>query len=457
MAVISGFIFLCMVQAVVPQAGPRGPRPIPGRGDSPGPTPPPILPLPPGPPDCKTGIIECPIKLFFTIDTSETIALQESPPGILVESVKEFTKIFVQKLADEEYKGQIQISWSVGGLNYSQTQYVFSQFTTKENFIRNLAGIQYKGKGTFTDCALQRMANEMTQHYSGVKAVHFSVVITDGHVTGSPCGGIKAMAEKAREQGIHIFSVAASRSIDEIGMREIASSPTELYRDDYLAVDIVGGRPKIQTDSIDRIIKAMKYQAYLQCYEHKCLEMPGLPGPKGFPGLKGIKGVRGKPGPKGDKGKQGDPGIEGPIGRPGPKGAPGLKGDKGETGAIGAKGVEGLRGRNGTDGQKGKIGRIGAPGCKGDPGDKGPDGYAGEVGEPGLPGVDGDKVSIKSKLRYVSSLSIIPALHVLRQLHTLCSLAEVDVIVAILQFSFYVGLAFHGRATRFTLHSSWWQ
>lgn len=83
------------------------------------------------------------------------------------------------------------------------------------------------------------------------------MVITDGHVTGSPCGGIKEMAEKAREQGIHIFSVAASQSIDELGMREIANSPFELYRDDYMAVEIVNGRPEINIDSIDRIIKAM--------------------------------------------------------------------------------------------------------------------------------------------------------------------------------------------------------
>lgn len=203
------------------------------------------------------GIVECPIKVFFTIDTSETIALQESPPGILLQYVQEFTKIFAQKLDDQEYKGQVHISWSVGGLNFSETQWVFSQFTTKENFIRNLAGIRYKGKGTFTDCALKSMTYQMTHHHSGRKAVLFSVVITDGHVTGSPCGGIKAMAEKAREQGIHIFSVAASQLIDELGMREIASSPSELYRDDYMAVEIVNGRPEIKTDSIDRIIKAM--------------------------------------------------------------------------------------------------------------------------------------------------------------------------------------------------------
>lgn len=203
------------------------------------------------------GIVNCPIKVFFTIDTSETIVLQESPPGILVENVKEFTKIFAEKLADEEFRGLVELSWSVGGLNFSQTQFVFSPFTTRENFIRNLARVRYKGKGTYTDCALQSMAEQLTHHHPDVKTVLFGVVITDGHVTGSPCGGIKVAAEKARERGVHIFSVAASRNIDEIGMREIASTPTELYRGDYIAVEIVNGRPRIKTESIDRIIEAM--------------------------------------------------------------------------------------------------------------------------------------------------------------------------------------------------------
>ncbi|XP_029385946.1 collagen alpha-2(VI) chain-like isoform X2 [Echeneis naucrates] len=390
MRMISAFIFLCILQTAMSQGlGPRGPRPIPGRGDSPGPTAPPLPPEPT--PRPKARIMDCPIKLFFTIDTSETIALQESPPGILVENIKEFTKIFVQRLADEEYKGQIQITWSIGGLHFSQTQIVFSQFTTKESFIRNLGGIRYLGKGTYIDCALKNMTQQLTQHYSGTDAVLFSVVITDGHVTGNPCGGIKVMAERAREKGIHIFSVAASKSIDELGMREIASSPMELYRDDYIAVDIVDGRPKIKTESIDRIIKAMKYQAYLQCYQHKCFESPGIPGPTGPRGPKGTKGDRGHTGPKGKRGRQGDPGIEGPIGWPGPKGGVGLKGEKGDSGASGAKGVGGVPGRNGTDGQKGRIGRIGAPGCKGDPGDKGPNGYTGEVGDTGPPGEVGEK------------------------------------------------------------------
>ncbi|XP_070693798.1 collagen alpha-2(VI) chain-like [Pempheris klunzingeri] len=391
MAMISGFIFLCMLQAAICQfVTPRGPRPIPGRGDSPEPTVPPLPPFPPRPAGCDGGIIDCPIKLFFALDTSETIALQESPPETLVTSIKEFTKMFAQRLSDDEYRGQIQISWSVGGLNFSETQHIFSQFTTKETFIRNVSNIIYEGKGTFTDCAIERMTQKMTQ-YLGMNDVLFSVFITDGHVTGSPCGGIKLMSEKAREKGIRIFSVAASRVIDELGMREIASAPSDLYRDDYIAVDVSGRRPKIMTETIDRIIKAMKYQAYIQCYEHKCLETPGPPGPKGFRGPKGLKGDRSRPGPKGLKGRQGDPGIEGPIGQPGPKGEPGLKGDKGEIGATGAKGVAGVPGMNGTHGQKGKIGRIGAPGCKGDPGDKGPDGYHGDVGDTGPPGDNGEK------------------------------------------------------------------
>ncbi|CAN9497837.1 unnamed protein product [Ophioblennius macclurei] len=389
MAAISAFVFLCVLQVASLQVGPRGPRPIPGRGDSPGPTP---APWPPQP--TPEEIIECPIKLYFTIDTSETIALQESPPGSLVESIKEYTKLFAQSLADEEYNGQVQISWSIGGLHFSQTQVVFSQFTTRENFIRTLASsraIRYLGKGTYIDCALKNMTHQMTHHFTGTDAIMFSVVITDGHVTGSPCGGVKMMADKARDQGVHIFSVAPTRNVDEIGLQEIASSPTELYRNDYIVVEIVDGKPKLNTESIDRMIKVMKHQAYQQCYKPTCYKAPGITGRIGPRGPKGFKGDRGKIGFKGAKGRRGDPGIEGPIGQPGPKGEIGWKGERGEIGLSGAKGTAGGPGRNGTDGQKGKIGRIGAPGCKGDPGDYGPHGYPGEVGSTGRPGARGER------------------------------------------------------------------
>lgn len=54
MAMISGFIFLCILHAATPQGlTPRGPRPVPGRGDSPGPTP---APLPPTPEGCDSEL-----------------------------------------------------------------------------------------------------------------------------------------------------------------------------------------------------------------------------------------------------------------------------------------------------------------------------------------------------------------------------------------------------------------
>ncbi|XP_061589004.1 collagen alpha-2(VI) chain-like isoform X1 [Cololabis saira] len=333
---------------------------------------------------------DCAIDLYFTIDTSETIALQESPPGALVESIKTFTEQFVSRLEDEELRGVVKINWRIGGLHFSQTQKIFSPFASKSDFISGLRAIKYLGKGTYTDCALRAMSEEILRS-SNPAALRFAVVITDGHVTGSPCGGMKVSADEVREKGIRMFVVAASANIDETGLKEIASFPASVFRDEFMAVDLTQGRPRIHTETIDRIIKSMKHIAFAECYKVSCLETEGQAGPKGQRGQKGAKGDMGNPGPKGQQGRPGDPGIEGPIGQPGIKGLPGQHGEKGELGTQGKKGVAGVAGRNGTDGQKGKIGRIGAPGCKGDSGDRGPDGHPGDVGEPGLGGADGDK------------------------------------------------------------------
>ncbi|KAK5622779.1 Collagen alpha-2(VI) chain [Crenichthys baileyi] len=334
---------------------------------------------------------ECPIHLYFTIDTSETIALQESPPGSLVESIKIFTEQFVQRLNDDEVRGTVKISWNIGGLHFSQTQEVFSPIQARSEFITRLRSIRYLGKGTYIDCALRRMSEEMLLGPSNPTPLRFAVVITDGHVTGNPCGGIKVSAEDARDKGIRIFVVAASRNIEETGLKEIANSPASIYRNDYMAVDLSQGKPIIQTATMDRIIKTIRHMAFVDCYNVSCLETKGQPGPKGHRGQKGAKGDNGDAGLKGEKGRPGDPGIEGPIGQPGTKGELGSKGEKGEIGTQGKKGVAGIPGRNGTDGQKGKFGRIGAPGCKGDPGDRGPDGHPGDVGERGPAGTDGEK------------------------------------------------------------------
>ncbi|KAA8587457.1 hypothetical protein FQN60_016319 [Etheostoma spectabile] len=320
---------------------------------------------------------DCAVDVYFTIDTSETIALQESPPGALVESIKTFAEQFAERLEDAELKGVVRLNWNIGGLHFSQDQREFSTIGPKSNFITGVKGIRYLGKGTHIDCALTNMTEKMLRYPSTTSPglVRFAVVITDGHVTGNPCGGIKMAAERAREKEIHMFVVAASKNIEETGLREIANSPASVYRREFMAVDLSQGRATIHTDTIERIINTM-------CYNVTCLETPGPDGPTGPRGQKGAKGDNGDPGPKGLKGRPGDPGIEGPIGQPGSKGQPGVLGDKG---------VAGVGGRNGTDGQKGKLGRIGAPGCKGDPGDRGPDGHPGDVGERGFAGTNGEK------------------------------------------------------------------
>ncbi|XP_026101651.1 collagen alpha-2(VI) chain-like isoform X1 [Carassius auratus] len=334
--------------------------------------------------------INCPIHLYFVIDTSETIALQENPPGSLVNSVKNFVIEFAEKLKSVN-QDLVHMSWSIGGLHFSQKQVFFSQITSADVFIENLKKIVYLGKGTHIDCAITNMTQQLLNTPSEPKAKRFAVVITDGHVTANPCGGIKVAAERARDEFIKIFAVASSQNLEEAGLREIANSPAGVYRNKYMAVDLSGGRPVIVKSTIDRIYDAMLHLAYQECYSVKCLETKGPVGPPGHRGQKGAKGDNGDAGLKGQRGRPGDPGIEGPIGHPGTKGELGLKGEKGDIGAQGRKGVAGTPGRNGTDGQKGKIGRVGAPGCKGDPGDKGPDGYPGAAGEPGYPGSPGEK------------------------------------------------------------------
>ncbi|XP_039900737.1 collagen alpha-2(VI) chain isoform X3 [Simochromis diagramma] len=339
---------------------------------------------------------ECPIDVYFTIDTSETIALQEPPPGALVESIKIFTEQFAQRLDDEELRGVVRITWKIGGLHFSQTQSVFSRFASKNDFITAVRKIEYLGKGTYIDCALREMAKEIQSSPSYPRALRFAVVITDGHVTGNPCGGIKVAAEEARDKGIHIFAVAASNNIEETGLRDIASSPVSLYRNEYAAVNFSQNRVTIDTPTIDRIIKTMKHLAYVECYNVSCLETKGPPGPKGHRGQKGAKGDNGEPGIKGERGRPGDPGIEGPIGQPGIKGEPGLKGEKGRRGDYGPKGsqgppgTKGEKGESGPEGQRGLPGETGSDGAKGDVGLPGPRGPAGPPGEKGKTGSRGD-------------------------------------------------------------------
>lgn len=133
---------------------------------------------------------------------------------------------------------------------------------------QGVRGIRYLGKGTYIDCALREMAKEIQSSPSYPRALRFAVVITDGHVTGNLCGGIKVAAEEARDKGIHIFAVAASNNIEETGLRDIASSPVSLYRNEYAAVNFSQNRVTIDTPTIDRIIKTMVTSKHTRINSH---------------------------------------------------------------------------------------------------------------------------------------------------------------------------------------------
>uniref|UniRef100_A0A671S1J4 Collagen alpha-2(VI) chain-like n=1 Tax=Sinocyclocheilus anshuiensis TaxID=1608454 RepID=A0A671S1J4_9TELE len=323
---------------------------------------------------------ECPIDLYFVIDTSETIALQENPPGSLVNSIKDFTTAFAGKLKDVNYKGLVQISWSVGGLHFSQRQEIISTITSKDVFIERLKPITYLGKGTYIDCAITNMTQQLVRSPSKPNATRFAVVITDGHVTGNPCGGIKVAAERARDEFIKIFAVASSRNLEETGLREIANSPAGVYRNKYMAVDLTGVRPVIVTSTIDRIYDTM----VMQCLSYFSFGYTGKIGRIGAPGCKGDPGDKGPDGYPGAVGEPGLPGSLGEKGEPGPEGTRGLPGEVGNKGSKGDNGLPGPRGSPGAPGEPGRNGSQGDPGDAGPRGDPGPLGPQGDSGRPGF-------------------------------------------------------------------------
>ncbi|XP_041940454.1 collagen alpha-2(VI) chain-like isoform X2 [Alosa sapidissima] len=256
----------------------------------------------------------------------------------------------------------------MGGLHFSDTNQVFSKITSRANFLQAIPPITYIGKSTHVDCALDNMTREIQnhQHHPG-KPMHLEVVVTDGMENGYLCGGMKNAAERAKDLGYQLFAVGVSTvGKNKEGLRQIASSPVAMFNGNLVAVNLTSGT--ISSATIDRIVEAMKYCAFLE-------------------------GERGPDGPDGDKGRRGgedNQGIDGPMGCPGSKGICGPKGPMGDVGGQGSKGGMGDTGWKGTDGQKGPSGNPGPAGVCLSQGTKGDRGVNGHPGRPGPHGPQGD-------------------------------------------------------------------
>ncbi|KAG8013915.1 Collagen alpha-1(VI) chain [Nibea albiflora] len=296
---------------------------------------------------------DCPVDLFFVLDTSESVALRQKPPNFYIDQIKTFTNQFIDELQNTRHACERILTWNSGALHYSDEVEVvkeLSDLSTERQALKNsVNGIQYIGKGTYTDCAIKRGLAELLIGGSSYHENKYIVVVTDGHpITGykEPCGGVQEAANEARQHGVKVFAVAISPDQEDTRLSLIATDHT--YRQNFTAAD---DTRSTKTETIRTIINMI--------------------GESGRPGMPGEKG---------------DPGIKGNIGDPGPVGYSGMKGDRG------GRGEKGERGHKGFKGDKGQRGRDGTDGRKGLQGDSGP------KGDPGPYGVKGEKVRYEKRL-----------------------------------------------------------
>lgn len=336
---------------------------------------------------------ECPVDLFFVLDTSESVALRQKVPSFYINQIKDFAKRFIDELSEKRHDCDRFVTWNSGALHYSDTQVIvrgLSDMRTDRQLLKaDIDAISYIGKGTYTDCAIKKALGELLSAGSHYHENKYIVVVTDGHpLTGykEPCGGVQDAANEARQHGVKVFSVAISPDHEDARLRIIATDMN--YRQNFTAAD---ERRSDHIGTIHTILNMITNETKDVCCSFDCHAPDGSVGPHGDPGAKGETGRPGMPGEKGDVGNPGNIGDPGPIGYSGMKGDRGIRGDKGERGHKGYKGEKGLRGNDGIDGRKGEAGFPGLPGCKGSPGSDGQQGEPGPKGDAGGYGLKGGK------------------------------------------------------------------
>uniref|UniRef100_A0A8C5QNN4 Collagen alpha-1(VI) chain n=1 Tax=Leptobrachium leishanense TaxID=445787 RepID=A0A8C5QNN4_9ANUR len=299
--------------------------------------------------------LDCPVDIFFVLDTSESVALRIKPFKILVDEVKDFTNAFIEKLTSSFYRCDRNLVWNAGALHYSDEVILIRGLTPlpdeKKALKDSVDKVEYIGKGTHTDCGIKRGIEEILIGGSHQIENKYLVVITDGHPLEGykePCGGLEDAANEARQLGIKTFSVAISPNHLESRLGVIAFDQN--YRKNFTATGISELEIDHMIDDMINTIGELGPQgpkgyrgdegpagpevstnlcAYALVREQggssQCKE--GYPGARGEPGVNGTKGY---PGPKGDEGEPGDPGEDNLT--PGPLGAKGARGYRGPEG-----------------------------------------------------------------------------------------------------------------------------
>ncbi|XP_054452091.1 collagen alpha-1(VI) chain [Anoplopoma fimbria] len=341
----------------------------------------------------KNRLADCPVDLFFVLDTSESVALRQKPPNFYIDQIVTFTNNFIDELKEMRHRCDRILTWNSGALHYSDDVKLIRELsdmrTNREALKADIKAIDYIGKGTYTDCAIKRGLAELLIGGSHYHENKYIVVVTDGHpITGykEPCGGVQEAANEAKQFGVKVFAVAISPDQEDTRLTLIATDPR--YRQNFTAAD---DTRTSKMGTIRTIIDMITNETKDVCCSFECVAAGGPKGGPGDVGAKGETGRPGMPGEKGDVGDMGNPGDPGPVGYSGMKGDRGGKGGKGDRGHKGYKGDKGQRGNDGIDGRKGEDGFAGLPGCKGSPGSDGLQGESGPKGDPGPYGLKGGK------------------------------------------------------------------
>uniref|UniRef100_A0A8D1INM4 Collagen type VI alpha 1 chain n=2 Tax=Sus scrofa TaxID=9823 RepID=A0A8D1INM4_PIG len=185
---------------------------------------------------------DCPVDLFFVLDTSESVALRLKPYGALVDKVKSFTKRFIDNLKDRYYRCDRNLVWNAGALHYSDEVEIIRGLTRmpggRDALKDSVDAVKYFGKGTYTDCAIKKGLEELLVGGSHLKENKYLIVVTDGHPLEGykePCGGLEDAVNEAKHLGIKVFSVAITPDHLEPRLSIIATDHT--YRRNFTAAD----------------------------------------------------------------------------------------------------------------------------------------------------------------------------------------------------------------------------